>query len=224
MGFAYRIGEKDALRGGYGMYYAHVGFSQFVGQPTTGFQANAAASNVTNGIQPAFHLDQGFPQDRIVQPPSLDPSQANGTGVVAVTPDGLTLPRFQNWSVTYQHELTSNMMLDLSYIGNRGSRLNHHWERMGVNANMNDPSVLALGTPVLQADIDSDLARGAGIQKPYPTFTGNVAQALRAVPAVSRHHLARVPPGESQYHAFQTVLERRFSRACRRASGTRSRG
>ena len=191
VGFAYRIGEKDAVRGGYGMYYAHVAFDQFVGQPTTGFQANAAATNVTNGIQPAFLLDQGFPQNRIVDPPSLDPSQANGTGVIAVAPDGLTLPRFQNWSVTYQHELASNMMLDLSYIGNRGSRLNHHWERMGVNANMNDPSVLALGTPVLQSSIDSDLARSGR----YPEAVSDVHRECGTgpprVPAVSRHHLAR---------------------------------
>jgi len=212
VGFAYRLGDKDAVRGGYGMYYAHVAFDQFVGQPTTGFQANAAANNVTNGIKPAFLLDQGFPVQNIVFPPSLDPSQANGTSPIAVAPNGLTLPRFQNWSVTYQHELTSNMMLDVSYIGNHGSRLNHHFERMGVNDNMNDPSVLALGTPVLQADIDSDLARSAGIPKPYPTFTGNVAQALRQWPQYQRIQWRGVPLGESQYHAFQTVLERRFTK------------
>ena len=103
-------------------------------------------------------------------------------------------------------------MLDVSYIGNRGSRLNHHCERVGVNANMNDPSVLALGTPVLQADIDSDLARSAGIPKPYPTFTGNVAQALRQWPQYQSIIWRGVPLGESQYHAFQAVLERRFTK------------
>ena len=51
--------------------------------------------------------------------------------------DGLTLPRFQNWSITYERQLTSNMMVDVSYIGNHGSRLNHHWQTLGVDANMN---------------------------------------------------------------------------------------
>ena len=71
------------------------------------------------------------------------------------------------------------MMVDVSYIGNHGSRLNHHWQTLGVDANMNSPSVLSLGTAVLQSDVNSDLARQAGIQSPYPGFTGNVAQALR---------------------------------------------
>jgi hypothetical protein len=212
VGFAYRLGDKNALRGGYGIYYAHVAFDQFVGQPTTGFQANALAPNLTNGIQPAFHLDQGFPADRLFLPPNLNPSLANGTGVIAVDPAGLTLPRFQNWSVTWQRQLTDNMMLDVSYIGNHGSRLNHHWERRGVDANMNDPSVLGLGTPVLQANINSDLARNANIPIPYPGFNGNVAQALRQYPQYQGIIWRGVPLGRSQYHAMEIVLERRFSR------------
>ena len=69
---------------------------------------------------PAFYLDNGFPQDRVVRPPFINPTFAR-QNVIAVPPDGLTLPRFQNWSVTYQRQLTDNMMLDVSYIGNRGS-------------------------------------------------------------------------------------------------------
>ena len=212
VGFAYRVSDKDALRGGYGIYYAHVAFDQFVGQPTTGFQANALAPNTTNGIQPAFHLDQGFPQDRIFRPPLINPSLANGTGVIAVTPDGLKLPRFENWSLTYQRQLNANMMLDVSYIGNRGSRLNHHWERMGVGANMNHPDVLALGTPVLQSNINSPLARAANIPIPYPGFNGNVAQALRDFPQYQGLIWRGVPLGKSQYHGLQLTLERRFSK------------
>ena len=212
VGFAYRLNDKQALRGGYGIYYAHVAFDQFVGQPTTGFQANALAPNTTNGIEPAFHLDRGFPQDRIFPPPTINPTQANNTGVIAVTPDGLTLPRFQNWSVTYQRQITDNMMLDVSYIGNRGSRLNHHWERKGVDANMNHPDVLALGTPVLQSNINSPLAQGAGILPPYPGFNGNVAQALRRFPQYQGIIWRGVPLGNSQYHALEMVLERHFSR------------
>jgi hypothetical protein len=212
VGMAYRVDDRNAIRGGYGIYYSGVAFDQFVGQPTLGFQANLLAPNLTNGISPAFYLDDGFPQDRVVRPPFIDPSFANGTNVIAVDPEGLTLPRFQNWSVTYQRQITDNMMLDLSYIGNRGSRLNHHWQRMGIDANMNDPSVLALGTPVLQSDINSPLAQGAGIRSPYPGFRGNVAQALRKYPHYQGIIWRGVPLGESQYHAMEVVLERRFAR------------
>ena len=129
---------------------------------------------------------------------------------MAVTPDGLTLPRFQNWSVTYQRQLTDQMMLDVSYIGNRGSRLNHHFSTLGVDSNMNLPDVLNLGTAVLQSNINSDLARQAGIQSPYPGFNGNVAQALRKYPQYQNIEWRGVPNGKSQYHALEVVLERRF--------------
>ena len=211
-GFAYRLTDRDALRGGYGIYYAHVAFDQFVGQPTTGFQTNLLAPNTTNGIFPAFYLDQGFPQDRVQLPPFIDPAVGLGGSPIAVAPDGLTLPRFQNWSVTYQRQLTDNMMLDVSYIGNRGTRLNHHWQTLGVDANMNDPSVLNLGTPVLQSNINSPLARAANIPIPYPGFNGNVAQALRQFPQYQNIVWRGVPTGVSQYHSAVFLLERRFAR------------
>ena len=182
------------------------------GAPTLGFQGNPVAPNLSNGLQPAFYLDQGFPQDRIIQPPFIDPTFANGGSVIAVAPNGLTLPRFQNWSVTLQHQLGPTTMLDVSYIGNRGSRLNHHFNSLGVGANMNNPSVLNYGASVLQADINSDVARNAGIPVPYPGFVGNVAQALRAFPQYQQIQWRGVPTGESQYHALEFVLERHFSR------------
>ena len=80
IGAAYRVNDRSALRGGYGIYYAHVAFDQFVGQPTLGFQANALAANTTNGIQPAFLLDQGFPASAIQQPPFIDPDVRPGDG------------------------------------------------------------------------------------------------------------------------------------------------
>jgi carboxypeptidase family protein len=211
-GFAYRVDDKQAIRGGYGIYYAHVAFSQFTAAPTQGFASSPFAPNNTNGIFPAHHLDAGFPADRIQFPPFIDPAINLGGNVVAVVPDGLTLPRFQNWSVTYNRQLADNMMLDVSYIGNRGSRLNHHWQTLGVDANRNDPDVLKYGTAVLQSNINSPLARAANIPIPYPGFNGNVAQALRKYPQYQNIEWRGVPNGRSQYHAMELLLERRFSR------------
>jgi hypothetical protein len=211
-GFAYRLGEKQALKGGYGIYYSGIAFDQFVGQPTLGFSSNMLAPNTTNGQSPAFYLDNGFPQDRVQRPPFINPGFQLGGSPIAVPPDGLTLPRFQNWSVTYQRQLTDNMMLDVSYIGNRGTRLNHHFQTLGVDANMNDPSVLALGANVLQSNINSPVARAANIPIPYPGFNGNVAQALRKFPQYQGIQWRGVPTGKSQYHAMEFVLERRFAR------------
>jgi hypothetical protein len=210
-GFAYNINDKNTVRGGYGVYYAGVAFSQFTGDPNLGFASNAAAPNTTNGQFPVFLLDQGFPQNRIVQPPFIDPTVGLGAGVPAVAEDGLTLPRFQNWSLTYERRLTKNMMLDISYIGNRGSRLDHHAQRAGLDHNMNDPRVLSLGAALLNSNINSPQARAAGIAIPYPGFNGTVAQALRKYPQYQNIEWRGLPLGRSQYHALELVLEQHLS-------------
>jgi hypothetical protein len=148
----------------------------------------------------------------VVRPPFIDQAFQLGGSPIAVPVDGLTLPRFENWSVTVQRQLTDNMMLDISYIGNRGSRLNHHFQTLGVDANMNDPRVLALGATLLQSNINSPTAQAAGIRPPYPGFNGNVAQALRKYPQYQAIQWRGVPTGKSQYHAMELRLERRFSR------------
>ena len=73
-------------------------------------------------------------------PPFIDPTVGNNQSVIAVAKNGLTLPRYQNYSLTFERQLTNNMRLDVSYIANRGSRLTNNWQSMGIDANMLDPS------------------------------------------------------------------------------------
>ena len=143
-------------------------------------------------------------------PPFIDPAFANGTAPLAVTPNGLTLPRWQNWSVMYQRQISGNTMLGLSHIGNHGTRLPHNAQRW-ADANMNDPSVLALGATVLQSNINSAAAQAAGIRPPIPVSQECGAGAAK-IPAIPEHLVARRAGGRERCHAPETVLERRFSR------------
>jgi len=199
-----------AIRGGYGIYYSGVAFAQFLGQPTIGFSANPFIQTPDNGETPAFHLDDGFPQSVIKPPPFIDPTIANGGNPLAVPKNGLTLPRYQNWSLTVERQLTNNMKLDVSYIANRGTRLTDHWRRLGLEANMNNPSVLALGSNLLSSTCDGVTCPG-GVTIPYAGFTGDVAQALRKFPQYNNIQWRGVPTGSSLYNALEVVLEQRYS-------------
>lgn len=209
-GFAYRASDKMVIRGGYGIYYSGVTFGQG-GTPITGYAANPTAPNLTNGLTPAFNLDDGFPRNLIFMPPFIDPTFANGTAPVAYPADGLKQPRYQNWSATFQRQIGESILVEASYIGNKGTRLPHHPQFLGPGYNMNDPKVLALTTRVLQADINSQTARDAGILPPYPGFRGIVAQAIRPFPQYQSIEYRDVPIGKSRYDSVQIKLDKRFS-------------
>jgi hypothetical protein len=77
-GFAYKLTSKSVVRGGYGIYYAGYHISVRAAHDP-GIPGKPTAPNLTNGISPAFKLDDGFPKNLITLPPFIDPTFSNGT-------------------------------------------------------------------------------------------------------------------------------------------------
>ena len=243
IGFAYSLNPKTVIRGGYGMYYAGVQADSWDPYPVDGYQTNPTVVNLNPGQQfPAFYFNGtnpetstgcttmrtvsgsatfpcAFPNIVLPSDATLTPDVANGANPVGVDPRTYTMPRYQNWSVSFQRQLGQNMAIDLAYVGNHGTRLVDGRSSAGVYDNMNADTVLTMVPNV------NDLTNGAFdngqpntiaqadgfLNPPYPTFTGTIAQSLRMWPQYQQINWRFFPFGNSHYNALQVSFERRMS-------------
>lgn len=116
------------------------------------------------------------------------------------------MPLTQNWRVDLQRELPGGTVLELAYVGTRGT----HQVAALRNVNQVDAGYLSLGS-ALNANINSTAARQANIPIPYPGFTGTVRQALRPYPHVLNVATRQDKLGSSAYHSFQAKVQKRFA-------------
>jgi hypothetical protein len=171
-GFAYRLTNKDVIRGGYGMYYAGISFNYSQGYPDVGASSTyPQAPNLTGGIYPAFYWDYattcpqagvgcGFPSAAMIPPPVIDPTIANGGQARGVRSDALNLPRYQNITLAYERQLSDNTSLEVAYVGNRGTRLGMNGLGLGLGSNMSNPD-LTPGVAALTAGVNTTEGQAA---------------------------------------------------------------
>ena len=195
-GFAYRLSERNVVRGGYGIYYGGVPGTLGGGYPVLGVVSNPSVPQITGGLNPAFYWDGpgattcqaaqgvgisvvgngcGFPQEAadFAAIPALrgdlqnPPFIPGGQGIRADASYTTTMPRYQSWNFMFDHQFSDNMSIDIAYVGNHATRLPNASQYLGLAANENDPKILALGTTVLTGRSDAAFA-AAGITNPFP--------------------------------------------------------
>jgi hypothetical protein len=201
LGFAYQVTPKTVLRGGWGIYYQTLGNGGC--GCTLGF--SGVKQVVSDGVNPAFNLDEGAVPAPVGYraPPFVDPSYANGLNVDYMGPNFGKAPRIYTWSFTVQQEV-KKFLIDVGYVGNRGHGLNST-----VDLNQVNPTYLGLGS-LLQKPITDPAVVAAGFSKPYPSFTGSLAQALRPYPQYLSVLSRNSGDGQIWYDSLQTKVERRF--------------
>src|SRR5581483_10934198 len=117
LGIAYQINAKTVFRGGWGIAY---GFPadinlQNTGQLTntpTGINAFASIDNPGTMPQPSW------PNFNAGQTPL--PGSTTSTFLGYLDPGASRPPRQNQWSIGIQREITSNFVVEASYVGNRG--------------------------------------------------------------------------------------------------------
>lgn len=218
IGVAYQITPKTVLRVGAGVSYFKTDDNNL------GFSAGSEYLYTTASYgDPAYLTRNGLPYKLTF--PNFDPGQYLFPGVLGSAPQAMDQnagrpARQIQWSVGIQREIGRNLVVEGSYVGNRGA----WWNSGGIIAPNDTPtSVLtqvglslnnAANRTLLASPISSSIAQAAGFGAPYPGFpaSATVAQALRPYPQygnITNWHW--VPDGDTWYESLQLKATKRLS-------------
>lgn len=214
LGFAYSINSKTVVRGGYGIFYEPLKEGSFADQDGLGFFNKETLT--TANVAP-FQIDSGVPHLLPITGP-FTPEGQNGNGGVILVPRNSGRPAdIQTWNLDIQRQITTNLVVSVAYVGSKGT----HLPALNIIPNQVNPSFLSLGNELgMNATCLSNngcpKAIAAGVKLPYPTFTGNINQALRPFPQYgdfNQEDNSFTPDrtGNSTYHAMQLGVEKRFA-------------
>jgi hypothetical protein len=205
VGIAYSVGEKTVIRSGYGMFFEPNNVNGLSNISANGFFGLAQYVSPDNGLSPSFLLDSGFPQN-YKPAPSFDPTFLNGLGGSTRFVNDGKAGYVSQWNFGIERQFGGTFLLDLTYAGSSAAGT-----LSGYHAfNQVSSNYLSLG-PLLQQNINSDGARGAGISAPYSGFTGTVAQALRPFPQFQGISEFYEKDGHTTYESLQVKAEKRYA-------------
>ncbi|MFB3828735.1 MAG: TonB-dependent receptor domain-containing protein [Bryobacteraceae bacterium] len=213
IGLAYRLDSKTVLRAGYGVFFEQNGIDRR-GVNQGGFnQSTPLIASLDNGLTFAATLSNPFPNG-LQMPVGAAGGLYTflGRGVSFFNQNPLN-PYMQRWSFAVQRELPRRILAQVSYVGNRGTKI-------GTNVQLDATPRQYLSTsPVRDQPVIDYLS--AQVANPFagvPAFAGTGLAAVR----VSRAQLLAPYPhftgitssfanGFSYYHSLQLQSEKRFS-------------
>ena len=152
-GFAYAAGNTTVVRGGYGIFYTHTvrqGREGLLGFNPPYLIDNLLQTGVSGAAAVAsaapFRLVNGYPSG-LLAPGAIAPT----VGRRAQDLNQRT-PYVQQYNIGVQHELRTDLLLDVAFVGNKGTKLNGF-------RNLNQRAVIT----------NPDGSQSAGA-RPYPNF------------------------------------------------------
>jgi hypothetical protein len=213
-GLAWRALDRMVVRAAYGLSYYATGLYGAGNNAylTDGYDPTSTSASPNNGVTPATTLDQGFPLSQL-QTKNLTSSYAIGSTFDYWANSAQKIADVQSWNFAVQTQLAANLVLDVAYVGTKGSHLT-----APANINQLGDNYLSLGSTLLNSNINSPAVVAAGYTSPWPGFAAalganaTLAQALRPFPQyLTGFGYNSDNVGSSSYNALQAKLEKRLS-------------
>jgi hypothetical protein len=214
IGMAYQISPKVVARAAYGIFFSPLGLNYWSGVPygfAPGYRGTNQVGEAAN-LAPAFNWDNGYPGT--FQPGTLDPNHLEW-GMVRINPKSLFAGYIHNWSIGAEYAITADTRLDVTYMANRGYRL----QSGDFERNQQDPAAM---TALMKSGHgydwvwDAGSAAAAGVPYPFDGFSGYSGMAITPFPQVSTTWgpllFVGSPLGKSDYSSLQFALSKRSSR------------
>ena len=226
LGVAYQINSKTVLRAGWGIVYN----ATSTASGSTTATAFSTTFPTNSGLITGLFQD-GMPDSVHAVWPSFNAGVGQGPGTVIAMPTLLDQnsgrpARLMQWNIGLQREINRNLVVEASYVGNRGawwtaaalSPLNAlsqaTLKSYGFNdfTNAADAALLTKSVGSLTAADKSNLAARGITGFPYPNFptTQSVRQSLLPYPQYTGSGLSGAPLGNTWYDSFQMSVTQRF--------------
>jgi hypothetical protein len=217
-GFSYNPIPKLVSRGGFGIFYQHIGELQQYAQPDGFSQTTSTTASNDSGVTYVGTLANPFPNG-LTQPSGNTNGlyQDIGTSISQWFVRNPKSPMSIHYSLGVQYALPGDFMVEANYVGNLGrhSRITRDWNAVPLKYLSTDTSrtsamttlnsLLTYGytnpfygvtVPVSQSMLTNTTASLSQLLKPYPQYSG-----------VSGSDTA----GISSYNALQVSVQKRFS-------------
>jgi hypothetical protein len=195
VGFAYRVNKSGtmALRGGYGLYYDRISTRyanlQLLNYPYLALAVGVVSPTVLPGLRqlnsPFVPVPQpnAFPVNPTIPSPlsPLTPFVGVPISGIYINPD-LATPYIQQYNLSGQWEFAKNYLLEIGYVGNKGTKLFQ---------------VLTLNQPVYNPATNSFVAPFGTALSTQKNSAGGIQQAATS--------------SNANFNSLQASLTKRFS-------------
>jgi hypothetical protein len=207
-GFAYAMTNKLVMRGGYGINNTPAISNGFGFGGTLGYASSININTATRTYRFAEDvgglLHEPFPS--LTTPlPNKSATLANNQGIDYYPLTGNRLPYVQNWNLGFQYQLPASTVMEINYVGNKGTRL--------IAKGFSQPNNLPFTVTQQYGDLlPRPWNAQSPIPAPYPGFSGNNLQALRPFPQFTGINDIFPNIGSSSYHSAQIQVTRHFTK------------